>query len=353
MLKKLFGSKEKFFKLNIDGVASPIQISNKESILQAALRDGIKFPHSCRVGGCTMCKCRLVSGDVKQLTETAYVLTKEELQQGYVLACQCMPKSDVHVEVDFDRMDDLPEHKLVTTSATITEKNALTTDIIELVVSTQDVIDFTPGQYAEISIPGKFDEPRAYSFASAGHADPKRLSFFIRAVPNGEVSNWFVSEAAIGDTLQIEAPSGDFHLRDSLAPMICIAGGSGLAPVLAILDEAIKKNVDRDAVMFFGARTEKDLYGLSRIEEIKQKWKGDFDFIPVLSEEAEDSSWQGKRGFVTEVFKEYCTPEQQIYMCGPPPMIDSAIEIAKGTGVEEKEIFFDKFLDRSAVTSKS
>jgi len=353
VLKKLFGSKEKFFKLSIEGVDSPIQISNKESILQAALREGVKFPHSCRVGGCTMCKCRLVSGDVKQLTETAYVLTKEELQQNYVLACQCQPKSDVKVEVDFERMGDLPEHKLVTTAATIKEKKTLTADIIELVVSTQDVVEFTPGQYAEISVPGKFDEPRAYSFASAGHADPKQLSFFIRAVPNGEVSNWFVSEAAIGDSLQIEGPSGDFHLRESLAPMICIAGGSGLAPVLSILEDAIKQLVDRDVVMFFGARTEKDLYGLDRIEEIKQKWEGDFDFIPVLSEEAEDAEWQGKRGFVTEVFKEYCTPEQQIYMCGPPPMIDSAIEIATAIGVKEEEIFFDKFLDRSAVSSTS
>ena len=353
MFKKLFGSKEKKFNLSIEGVDSPIQISNKETILQAALREGVKFPHSCRVGGCTMCKCRLVSGDVKQMTETAYVLTKEELQQKYVLACQCQPKSDVRVEVDFDRMDDLPEHKLVTTAATIKEKKTLTDDIIELVVSTEDVVEYTPGQYAEISVPGKFEEPRAYSFASAGHADPKQLNFFIRAVPNGEVSNWFVNEAVVGDRLQIEGPSGDFHLRESLAPMICIAGGSGLAPVLSILEDAIKQKADRDVVMFFGARTEKDLYGLDRIEEIKQKWEGDFDFIPVLSEETDDSDWQGKRGFVTDVYKEHCTPEHQIYMCGPPPMIDAAIDIAKGIGVKEDEIFFDKFLDRNVVQSTS
>lgn len=107
MFKKIFGSKEQQFKLTIKGVSSPIQISNKESILQAALREGVKFPHSCWVGGCTMCKCRLVSGEVKQLTETAYVLTKEELQQKYILACQSQPKSDVSVEVDFTRMAEI------------------------------------------------------------------------------------------------------------------------------------------------------------------------------------------------------------------------------------------------------
>ena len=353
MFKKLFGSKEKFFNLNIDGIDSPVQISNKETILQAALREGIKFPHSCRVGGCTMCKCRLISGDVKEMTETAYVLTKEELQQKYVLACQAQPKSDVRVEVDFGRISDLPDHKLVTTGASIKEKKALTEDIIELVVNTDDVVEYTAGQYAEISIPGKFDEPRAYSYASAGYSDPKQLSFFIRAVPNGEVSNWFVNEAVAGDRLQIEGPSGDFHLRDASAPMICIAGGSGLAPVLAVLEEANRQKADRDVVMFFGARTEKDLYGLDRIEEIKQSWLGDFKFVPVLSEEADDSDWRGERGFVTDIFKGYCTPEHQIYMCGPPPMIDAAIKIATDNGVKEEEIFFDKFLDRSAVQTSS
>lgn len=349
MFKKIFGSKEQHFKLNIKGVASPIQISNKESILQAALREGVKFPHSCRVGGCTMCKCRLLSGEVKQLTETAYVLTKEELQQKYILACQSQPKSDVSVEVDFSRMADLPDHKLQTTAAKIKEKKQLTHDIIELLVETDNIIEYTPGQYAEITVPGRFDEARAYSFASAGRVNPKELSFFIRAVPNGEVSNWFVHQASIGDKLQVEGPSGDFHLRDSDAPMVCIAGGSGLAPVLSVLEDAIHKNVDRDLVMLFGARTEQDLYALDRIEQVKKKWLGDFVFVPVLSDELPGSSWQGKRGFVTEVFKSYCQAGQQLYMCGPPPMIDSAINIAKAMGVQENQIFFDKFLDRSAL----
>lgn len=351
MFKKIFGSKEQQFKLTIKGVSSPIQISNKESILQAALREGVKFPHSCRVGGCTMCKCRLVSGEVKQLTETAYVLTKEELQQKYILACQSQPKSDVSVEVDFTRMADLPDHKLQKSEAKIKEKKALTHDIIELVIETQNIIEYTPGQYAEISVPGRFNEPRAYSFASAGRVNPKELSFFIRAVPNGEVSNWFVHTAQIGDVLQVEGPSGDFHLRDSDAPMVCMAGGSGLAPVLAVLEDANHKKVDRDLVLLFGARTEQDLYALDRIEQIKKNWLGDFIFVPVLSDEPAESAWQGKRGFVTEVFKSYCQPDQQLYMCGPPPMIDAAISIAKTKGIEDNQIFFDKFLDRSAVTA--
>lgn len=353
MFKKIFGSKEKHYSLSIKGIDAPIQISSKESILQAALREGVKFPHSCRVGGCTMCKCRLVSGEVKQLTETAYVLSKEELQQKYILACQSQPKSDVRVEVDFERMADLPDHKLQTSMASIKEKNRLTNDIIELIVETDKIIEFTPGQYAEISVPGRFTAPRAYSFASAGRVNPKELSFFIRAVPNGEVSNWFVHEAAVGEKLQVEGPSGDFHLRESDAPMVCIAGGSGLAPVLALLEDAIHKSVDRDLIMFFGARTEQDLYALDRIEHLKKKWAGDFKFIPVLSDEAADSAWQGKRGFVTDIFRSYCNADQQLYMCGPPPMIDAAIEIAKGMGVQKDQIFFDKFLDRSSTQAIS
>ena len=348
MFKKLFGSKEKEFTLLIDGVDMAIKNTNKETILQAALREGVKFPHSCRVGGCTLCKCKLVSGDVKQLTETAYVLSKEELQQNYILACQSQPKSDVRVEVDFSRMEDLPSHKLITVEGTVKGKNVLTSDICEIIIETDSALEYTPGQYAEISVPGRFDEPRAYSFASAVRSNPNELSFFIRAIPNGEVSNWFVHESKLGDKVQLEGPSGDFHLRESDTPMICIAGGSGLAPVISILEDAINRKVDRDLVMYFGARTEQDLYALDKIEKIEQDWEGDFEFIPVLSEESEDSSWQGARGFITEHFKSQCESEHQIYMCGPPPMIDAAIEVAHGVNVDDEHIFFDKFLDRSS-----
>lgn len=351
MLGKLFGSKESFYTLKIDGVDKAISVSSKETVLQAALKEGIKFPNSCRVGGCAMCKCQLKEGKVKELTEKSYILSAEELQSNFILACQSLPKSDVRVVVDFSRSD-IPEHKLENTKGKIVAQNPLTHDISEIVIETEKPIEFTAGQFAELSIPSVSDLPRSYSFAQAPGKNDKELHFFVRAVPDGEMSNWLLGENALGVELSLEGPYGDFYLRSSDVPFVCIAGGSGLAPVVSLLEDALNNNCERKVVFLFGARTQKDLYCLDIIDKIAAEWKGEFKFVPVLSEEPEDSGWTGGRGFVTTLMEEYCSPDYQLYMCGPPPMIDAAIEEAKKIGIEDDDIFFDKFLDRSNLGSQ-
>ncbi|PCI51962.1 MAG: oxidoreductase [Moraxellaceae bacterium] len=346
MLGKLFGNKEKTHGLKIDGVDKTISISSKETLLQAALKDGVKFPHSCRVGGCAMCKCRLVSGKVKELTEKSYILSAEELQTGYILACQSLPRSDVQVEVDFSRAD-IPEHDLVTTTAEIIAQNPLTHDISEIVIATDKDIEFTAGQFAEITVPGQIADARSYSFGSAPGRYKNEVHFFVRAVPGGEMSNWVLGNQAVGSKVELQGPFGDFYLRSSDKPMLCVAGGSGLAPVLAVLEDAANREVNRSVTFLFGARTEQDLYCLDQIEAIKARWKGEFNFVAVLSDEPKDSAWEGARGFVTAHFETHCDADAQLYMCGPPPMIDAAIAEAHKNGVDDKNIFFDKFLDKS------
>jgi len=346
VLGKLFGNKEKTHSLKIDGVDKSISISSKETLLQAALKEGVKFPHSCRVGGCAMCKCRLVSGKVKELTEKSYILSAEELQTGYILACQSLPRSDVQVEVDFSRAD-IPEHDLVTTPGKIIAQNPLTHDISEIVIETDKDIEFTAGQFAEITVPGDITDARSYSFGSAPGRYKNEIHFFVRAVPGGAMSNWILGDQAVGTKVELQGPFGDFYLRSSDKPMLCVAGGSGLAPVLAVLEDAANQGVNRPVSFLFGARTEQDLYCLDQIKEIKARWKGEFEFVPVLSDEPEDSAWTGARGFVTAHFEKYCTAETQLYMCGPPPMIDAAIAEAHKYKLEDKDIFFDKFLDKS------
>ena len=346
MFKKLFGSKESFHNLRIKGVDHPISISSKVSILQAALEDGVKFPHSCRVGGCAMCKCKLVSGDVKELTEKSYILSAEELQSGYILACQSLPKSDVEVEVDFARAD-IPEHDLVRCDGEIIAQNKLTHDISEIVIATDKNIEYTAGQFAEITIPDEIADPRSYSFACRPGKHLNEVHFFVRAVPGGEMSNRLLGEQVVGKQVELRGPFGDFYLRASEKPILCIAGGSGLAPVLALLEEGVNANIARSVIFLFGARSQDDLYCLSAIDEIKSNWQGDFEFVPILSEEPEGSHWQGLTGFVTAHFDRYCLPDSQLYMCGPPAMIDAAIAEAHKHNIEDKDIFFDKFLDKS------
>jgi len=333
-------------QVSIEGIDSPIEVRDKETILTAALRQGIRFPHSCRVGGCATCKCQLKEGKVKELTESAYILSEQELDQGYILACQAVPKSNISIKLD-NLAAGGPKFTPQTCSGTVVTQRRLTHDIVALDIALDQPVRYAAGQYARLSVPGSRHEARSYSFASAALKEGvSRISFFIRQVPGGAMSSW--AQGDVVDTqVQIEGPFGDFYLRESEQPILCVAGGSGLAPVKALLEDALAFKSPRPVVFLFGARTQQDLYCLDEITNLQKEWAGDFMFVPVLSEEPETSDWQGARGLVTEWLPQYASPIAQAYMCGPPAMLDAAESCLQQLGIPPDQIFSDKFLDQS------
>ncbi|MDI1302612.1 MAG: 2Fe-2S iron-sulfur cluster binding domain-containing protein [bacterium] len=342
-----FGLKNGPKQVQIEGVDAAIVSDGKETILTAALKAGIRYPNNCRVGGCGACKCQLKSGKVKELTESAYILTAEELKAGYILACQSIPKTDVVVHVDHIDAG-APSHPLVTTGGTITARRALTHDIVELTVTLDEPLRYSAGQFAAVSVPGVVEQARSYSFARAPSANGNtEVVFYVRAVPNGVMSNWVQGDAALNHRVVVEGPYGEFYLRESGSQIYAIAGGSGLAPVRALLEQALNDKCNRPVVFVFGARTQKDLYCLDDFASLRAKWNADFTFIPVLSHEPEDSDWKGERGLVTQFIEKRIDPQAQVYMCGPPPMIDAAIAELERFSFRANDIFFDKFLDQS------
>lgn len=357
MLSRLFRRSPVDTTMRIEPAGQMLKVNAKATLLQAALDQGVAFPHHCRAGGCGKCKCRLLSGKVREMTDKSYVLSAEELRRNFILACQSVPLTDVSVEVELAAGHG-PRHALVHTSGEITAIEHLTDDIVHVQARLKDAAQYSAGQYAEICVPGVIvngvRETRSYSFASAPGADPDhhRVSFFIRRVPGGAFTDWLFTEAKVGTVLEGHGPYGDFWLRDGLAPLLFIAGGSGLAPVLAVLEQALLDGVSRDVTLFFGARTQRDLYALDRIESLRARWKGAFAFEPVLSALDTDAGWTGRRGFIAEhlgaVLGERLAAHQA-YLCGPPPMIDSCIRMLRDAGVGDEAIFFDKFLDRSHV----
>ena len=333
--------------LKIEGIDAPIEVNKKETILNAALREGVRFPHSCRVGGCATCKCKLVSGKVKELTESAYILDEEDLAQGYILACQAVPKTDVEIQVDNLDLSG-PNHAVVKTAAVVAATRQLTHDIVALTLDLDEPMGFAAGQYALLSVPGIIKEARSYSFAMAPqNQGNQRVEFYIRQVPGGEMSTWVQRDDIKGTPVTVEGPFGDFYMREGSAPMICIAGGSGLAPVKSLLEDALNFKCNREVVFLFGARTQQDLYCADEIRRLETEWAGKLTFVPVLSEEPEGSDWQGKRGLVTEFIKDYLQEGSQAYMCGPPPMLDAAEVELLNLGMDADQIFSDKFLDKS------
>ena len=325
-----------------------------ETILQAALREGIRFPHSCRVGGCAACKCQLQTGKVKELTESAYVLSGEDLDNHYILACQSVPKSDVHIGIpNWDSRS--PSHPVQTVRGQITDLEALTHDISAVRIRCEQPLQFTAGQYANLRLPTLEAPTRAYSFAgTCDEHGTTELEFFIRNIPGGALSPLLNHPEIVGEMVEVEGPHGDFWLRPDNTPILAIAGGSGLAPVLSILRQGLKEDCMRPVVLLFGARTQKDLYCLDDIQSLADQWHGTFEFIPVLSHEPELSDWIGERGLVTQAIERHISGDSQVYLCGPAPMIDAAIAECQKFSVRSTQIFFDKFLDsRDLATAKT
>lgn len=333
-----------------------------DNLLKSALEAGLAWPHDCRVGSCGTCRCRLIDGKIKPLSDFSYVLDGEEITAGTILACQTSLRSDIVVDV---RLDGAAQKTVgvSTVDGCISSSRHLTHDILEVIVTLDKALPraadscstaapYLAGQYAELMVPG-IDQPRSYSFARAPENEIDECMFYVRLVPGGEMTTWLFAQDPVGTTVTVGGPYGSFWLREGHTPIVCIAGGSGMSSIKALLEHACNTGCSRDVVYLFGARSQKDQYCLEEMEQLRRNWnaKGEFRFIPILSEEPPDSDWQGLRGFVTEHIERQCPDltASQGYLCGPPPMIDAAIEVLERNGMSKSNIFFDKFLDASTM----
>ena len=320
-----------------------IAVEPKETLLQAALRQGIDFPHSCRVGACASCKCRLLSGKVRELTESGYVLTDEELNHGYILACQSVPRSDVGIEVELAAQ---ASRRCI--QGRVLAQQRLTHDITRLTLQLDEPLSYKAGQHASLGLAELPGIVRSYSFASPPRADAQ-VCFFVRQVPGGCFSSIIHGQNLLGQRMSVQGPLGEFWLREAPAPLLLVAGGSGLAPILALLQEALSAGVGRSATLLFGAREARDLYALDELSAIAAQWRGPFRFIPVLSEAPAEADWRGARGRVTEHLEAALEPGVHAYLCGPPGMIDSAEALLLQRGVARQHIHADRFTTQQLI----
>ncbi|MBF7731563.1 2Fe-2S iron-sulfur cluster-binding protein [Pseudomonas sp. N040] len=330
-----FKKSKQIHTASINNVA--VEILPGETLLLGALRQGVAIPNSCRVGGCATCKCKLVSGKVKELTDSSYILSADELKQGYVLACQAVPLNDIAIQVELAQGP-----AMRTLAGRVTAQRKLTHDITELQLQLDAPLDYRAGQFADLSLQSLPGIARSYSFATPPSADGA-CTFFVRKVPDGVFSGRINDADLTGEAVELRGPCGDFWLRPANTPLLLIAGGSGLAPIMAILRELSAQPVQRPVTLLFGARTQIDLYLLDEIAALAAGWREHFEFIPVLSAEPEGSSWNGARGLVTEQLKDALHSGAHVYLCGPPPMIDSAEQQLLQLGVSKEHIHADRF----------
>ncbi len=340
------------YRFEVQGSEASCSIRPGETLLKSAVRQGVRIPHLCMTGECGSCRCRLVRGRVQLKRDISHHVDAAALQRGYLLACQSEARSDIVLAVP-GLSASLDDGALVNTTGRIAAIVSLNHDIWCVTVELDTPLSYRAGQYAQLSVPGHpelADTPRCYSFCSAPDTQAQtELQFHIRRVPNGQFTQWLFARDRSGALLDVTGPLGDFGLRDDARPVVCIAGGSGLAPIKAMLEQMVTRTSAPDATLFFAARSQRDLYCLAELAQLQDRWPrpGRLLVLPVLSNEAADSGWQGLRGFCPDHLDQFCSvPDTSFYLCGPPAMIDATLQKLAGV-VPAQHIHYDRFLDRS------
>jgi NAD(P)H-flavin reductase/ferredoxin len=322
-------------KVRFEPIGEEIDVAPEETVLDAAFRQGYNLVYGCREGQCSACKCFLLEGDVELKRYSNFALSDTERGNGYSLMCRAMPESDLVVELlHYDKDSYRLEHAITDGAAMVESLEPLTHDITRLVLRAPG-FEFTPGQYVDLHVPGEAGARRSFSMANLPGED--RIELMIKRYPGGKLSGMLEGQITAGDTIAYTGPYGSMRAREGEAPILMVAGGSGMAPILSLLREFSRQGCERPVRFFYGARTEGDLFHLDEIRDLPL---ADFVFTPVTGR------------FVHEVVDEYLeslggrrgvSPRLDVYMCGPPPMVEAAEDVLLARGIDENRIYIDKF----------
>ena len=330
------------FNVRLEPVGIEFEVDEDETVLRGAFRQGLMLMHGCKEGQCAACKSFLLDGEVDLEKYSTFALNDFEKEEGWTLLCRAHAESDLEVElINYDEEMLRSGVALQTVTMRVQRIDELTHDIRRLVLSGDEQLQFKPGQYADITIPGS-DEVRSFSMANLPGGE---LEFMIKLYPDGKFSGLLADGGlSEGDEVEVTGPYGVFTLRQSERPLLFVGGGAGMAPILSLLRSMADKGIDRKAIYYYGARTVQDLFHLEELAELEQRLPN-FTFVPALSHLGEDVEWDGARGLITDVVSEAERElgEMDAYLCGPPPMVDAAIEMLDSNGVPENRVYYDKF----------
>ncbi len=318
------------------------EVKSDETVLAAALRAGLVLPYSCRSGSCGTCKASLLSGKVDYGTYREQALSEAEREQGYVLLCRAKPQSDLVVEAREIVAAEGIEIRILPCRVAKMELFAPDVMGLQLTLPKNREFSYLPGQYIDILLSG--GRRRSFSIADIP-GDAAGLELHIRRITGGAFSEQVFNKLRERDLLRFQGPFGTFFLRqDSTRPIVLMAGGTGFAPIKAIIEGALAKSVSRPMHLFWGVRTERDLYMAARVRAWSDAYDT-FQFTPVLSEPASDDRWEGETGWVHEaVVRRF--PDlsaHDVYASGPPLMIEAGKHAFPAHGLPLERYFFDSF----------
>jgi ferredoxin-NAD(P)+ reductase (naphthalene dioxygenase ferredoxin-specific) len=311
-----------------------------ETILASLLEAGVPFPHNCQSGNCGACKCELIEGDILELPYSEYALSAEERAQNLILACRTQVWGDCTVRLL--EAEDTVLHPSRVMRCRLVGMRDLTHDTKELELSIEagGPYTFTAGQHARLKFGPGIPE-RNYSMAN--RPGDSTLLFYVRQVPRGQASGYVFTSLHLGAEVTVSGPLGNAYLREQhQGPLLAVAGGSGMAPIKAIVETALESDPARRILLYFGVRDERDLYLESHLAELTRRHPG-LSVNIVLSEPSRSSA--RRTGFVdAAVLEDIASFEGfKAYVAGPPPMVEALQRKLAARGMARRDIHADAF----------
>ena len=321
-----------------DGVTRFVEARADELVADAAYRAGLNIPLDCRDGACGTCKCYCESGDYTLGSYIDDALTEEEAAERQVLPCQMKAKSDCVLRIPVSST--VCKVKIGSMSAEIESVRPLSPSSIgfSLKLNDPDGMSYLPGQYVNVSVPGT-PETRSYSFSSMPRDGV--VQFLVRNIPGGLMSSYLAERAKAGDSVTIAGPMGSFYLRDVTRPVLFLAGGTGLAPFLAMFEELERTTPTQPIHMVYAVTNDADLVEVSTLEAFAASIPG-FTFTTVVA--AADSA-HPQKGYVTHHLPDAALNggDVDVYLCGPPPMVDAVRAYLKDKQIAPANFHYEKF----------
>jgi len=330
------------FKIQIEGSDVAFDCAATENLLDAAMRQGIDMPYSCRKGVCGNCKGRVMQGQLVAGTQGGS--HEAGIQQpDEHLFCRAQPASDLSIAPKAWHRVDPSARK--TLQAKVFKKIQLASDVTQLQLRFPAGVrvKFKAGQYLQLLLPD--GQRRSYSMANAPY-ESDAVQLHIRHLPQGHFSDGILKNLQVGDLLKLELPHGDFYLReDSERPMLMVAGGTGFAPIKSIIDHIVRQKLQRTVHVYWGARTQEGMYALDVLARWAQQWPN-LVVHSVLSDASDDGTWRGRVGFVHESvaadFQDLSGWD--VYACGGLPMVNALREVCAQRGLPEAHFYSDAFV---------
>lgn len=324
-----------------DGVTRFISVAQGETLSDAAYRQKVNIPLDCRDGACGTCRAFCESGQY-DMPEELYIedaLTPEEAAEGYILACQCRPTSDAVFQIQASSAvckTEIHQFKGQLARVEAISESTICFDI--QLDEGQPQVQFLSGQYVNVALPNSA-ETRSYSFSSKPGAD--LCSFVVRNVPQGKMSEYLSQHAQVGDAMSFTGPFGSFYLRPVQRPVLMLAGGTGIAPFLSMLQVLEEKGSTQPVRLVFGVTHDFDLVEMAKLDQLQTDlpW---FEYRTVV---AHPESAHPRKGYVTgHVDNEWLNAgDVDIYLCGPVPMVDAVRNWLNTEGIQPASFMFEKF----------